>query len=153
LRFHVVSLDEKDIPGASLPRETPEECICQQLKRWLVCRGALSSGKKAQLVTRVKDYITSGLAKRNLRDPDGVIHLARKQAELGLLDIVEPDLKDTFPSEGYSETLDGLPVVNFKTLWTYMITCVDAKRQLSTAKPMVKGFNFYKSGHILYIKL
>ena len=83
LRSHVVSLDEKDIPGDSLPRETPEECNCQQLKRWLVCRGALSSGKKAQLVTRVKDYITSGLAKRNLRDSDGGIHLARKKAELG----------------------------------------------------------------------
>ena len=152
LRSHVVSLDEKDIPGASLPRETPEECNCQQLKRWLVCRGALSSGKKAQLVTRVKDYITSGLAKRNLRDPDGGIHLARKKLELGLLDIVEPDLKDTFPSEGYSETLHGLPVVNFKTIWSYMITCVDAKRQLSTAKPMVKGFNFYKSGHVLSVK-
>ena len=33
-----------------------------------------------------------------------------------------------------------------------MVCCVDAKRQLSTAKPLVKGFNFYKSGHVLTVK-
>ena len=33
-----------------------------------------------------------------------------------------------------------------------MIEESDAKRQLSTAKPLVKGFNFFKSGHVLSIK-
>ena len=42
----VVSLSEDDIPGAKLPREIPEQCNVQQLKRWLSCRGALVSGKK-----------------------------------------------------------------------------------------------------------
>jgi len=54
--------------------------------------------------------------------------------------------------QGFSENLDGLPVITFRTIWTYMVACVDAKKQLSTAKPMVKGFNFYKSGHVLNVK-
>ena len=32
-----------------------------------------------------------------------------------------------------------------------MIEGVESKKQLSTAKPLVKGFNFFKSGHVLYI--
>ena len=49
----VVSLSEDDIPGAKLPREIPEQCNVQQLKRWLSCRGALVSGKKkTQLIAR-----------------------------------------------------------------------------------------------------
>ena len=37
----------------------------------------------------------------------------------------------------------------YGTLWKYMIESVEAKRQLSTAKLLVKGYNFYKSGHVL----
>ena len=33
-----------------------------------------------------------------------------------------------------------------------MIEENDAKRQLSTAKPFVKGYNFFKSGHVLIVK-
>lgn len=32
-----------------------------------------------------------------------------------------------------------------------MIEGVEGKKQLSTPKPLVKGFNFFKSGHVLYI--
>lgn len=53
IQTSVVVLDENDVPGAILPRKTPEECNMQQLKRWLVCRGASSTGKKAQLVARL----------------------------------------------------------------------------------------------------
>ena len=101
---------------------------------------------------RVTDYINSGLAAKNLRDPDNGIHLARKKATLGILEVVEPDVKTSFPNKGFSKNLEGLPEVNFKTIWTYMVACLDAKKQLSTAKPLVKGFNFYKSGHVLTIK-
>ena len=101
---------------------------------------------------RVTDYINSGLAAKNLRAPDNGIHLARKKATLGILEVVEPDVKTSFPNEGFSENLEGLPEVNFETIWTYMVASLDAKKQLSTAKPLVKGFNFYKSGHVLTIK-
>ena len=42
-RFSVV-LCKEDIPWAKLPREKPAECNVQQLKQWLRCRGACSSG-------------------------------------------------------------------------------------------------------------
>ena len=87
-----------------------------------------------------------------MRDPDGGIHQAKKKAQLGVLEVVEPDVKTCFPNEGFSENLEGLPEVNFKTIWTYMVACLDAKKQLSTAKPLVKGYNFYKSGHVLTVK-
>ena len=50
--FKKVVLCEEDIPGAKLPRENVEECTVPQLRRWLLCRGAKTSGKKADLVKR-----------------------------------------------------------------------------------------------------
>ena len=47
-----INLREEDVPGAILPRETPEECTVKQLHRWLLCRGAKTTGKKMQLVQR-----------------------------------------------------------------------------------------------------
>lgn len=47
-----VKLREEDVPGAILPREIPEECTVKQLQRWLLCRGAKTTGKKMQLVQR-----------------------------------------------------------------------------------------------------
>ena len=45
-------LVEEDVSGAALPRESVEECSVVQLKRWLTCRGAKTSGKKSALVSR-----------------------------------------------------------------------------------------------------
>ena len=91
--------------------------------------------------------------KKYLRDPDGGVNLAKKKAQLGVLEEVIPEkLQTTFPSETYSDKLEGLPAITFKSIWTYMVSCMDAVKQLSTAKPMVKGFNFYKSGHVASIK-
>ena len=47
-----VILTEYDIPGAILPKETVEACSIGQLKRWLTCRGAKTTGKKSALVNR-----------------------------------------------------------------------------------------------------
>ena len=47
-----VILTEYDIPGAILPKETVETCSVGQLKRWLTCRGAKTTGKKSALVNR-----------------------------------------------------------------------------------------------------
>ena len=72
----------------------------------------------------------------------------KKRAELGLLDRQEPQLSENFPKEGFNNDLGSMPNVSFGTIWRYMIDAVDSKRQLSTAKPLVKGFNFYKSGNV-----
>ena len=47
-----VNLKGKDVPGAILPREKPEECTVKQPQRWLLCRGAKTTGKKTQLIKR-----------------------------------------------------------------------------------------------------
>jgi hypothetical protein len=47
-----IILNEEDVPGAKLPRESVEQCTVVQLKRWLLCRGAKTSGVKAVLIER-----------------------------------------------------------------------------------------------------
>ena len=86
-----------------------------------------------------------------MRDPDGGVNLLRKKAELGVLDNQEPDINESYPKGGFEKDLNGLPRISFGTVWRFMIEGVECKRQLSTAKPLVKGFNFFKSGHVLYI--
>ncbi|PFX12333.1 uncharacterized protein LOC111347439 [Stylophora pistillata] len=146
-----VILTEEDIPGAKIPRETVEQCSVVQLKRWLLCRGAKTTGNKKALITRVQDYIKHGLDVKYLRDPDGGLHLLRKKAQLGVLEEEEPQLNQFFPKEGYKPDFKDLPKIAFGTVWQFMIEGVESKKQLSTAKPLVKGFNFFKSGHVLYI--
>ena len=67
----------------------------------------------------MRNYIKSGRSEKELRDPDGGIHMARKKAELGGLDEVQPELKASFPVEGFSESLAELPLVTFRTIWTW----------------------------------
>ena len=102
---------------------------------------------------RVKDYIAGGLSSK-IKDPDGGIHLAKAKAGLGLMEEINAKkLKENFPMDGFTEDLNILPAISFGTIWRYMIEESDAKRQLSTAKPLVKGYNFFfKSGHVLSIK-
>ena len=47
-----VKLKTEHVPRAILPREKPQECTMKQLQRWLLCHGAKTAGKKAQLVQR-----------------------------------------------------------------------------------------------------
>lgn len=61
-------------------------------------------------------------------------------------------LKENFPVDGFAEDLSILPAITFGTIWRYMIEQSDTKKQLSTAKPLVKGYNFFKSGHVLTVK-
>jgi len=46
-----IILTEDDIPGAKLNKHV-EECSCSVLRRWLLCRGAKTSGKLADLRKR-----------------------------------------------------------------------------------------------------
>ena len=48
----IYRLREEDVPGASLSGKSAEDLNVEQLKRWLACRGARRSGRKAELVQR-----------------------------------------------------------------------------------------------------
>ncbi len=93
------------------------------------------------------------MATTYLRDPDGGVNELKKAAQLGLLENAEPesDLGVSFPKHGFSSDLTNIPQITFGTIWSYMIDRVEMKKQLSTAKPLVKGYNFFKSGHVLFI--
>lgn len=46
-------LREEDIPGASLNGREPSQLHVMELKRWLKCRGAPTTGRKQVLVKRL----------------------------------------------------------------------------------------------------
>ena len=54
-----VLTEEDGVPGSKFERE-PEEYTVDQLKRWLKCRGLKLSGKREDLVQRVRDCVRSG---------------------------------------------------------------------------------------------
>lgn len=80
-------------------------------------------------------------------DPDGGVNFAQKKAALGL--VAHSSLEETFPTAGFKTDLSILPRIRYVNIWKYLIDDVELKRQLSTEKPIVKGYNFFKSGHVL----
>ena len=46
-----IRVTEDDIPGAKLVKNV-EDCNCTELRRWLLCRGAKTTEKRADLKRR-----------------------------------------------------------------------------------------------------
>ena len=118
-------LREKDIPGASLRGRDPGLLTVPELKRWLACRGASRRGKKAELVLRVSEYISTGLDK-DLVDPDGGTNIERKRAKLekaGLSSSDHPNLPCGVcaPETGWSKSLRNFPAVSFASLYHHFM--------------------------------
>jgi hypothetical protein len=84
-------------------------------------------------------------------DPDGGVNLAKKRLELDLAEELHPLVNENFPSTGFECGTANLPRISYRNIWKYLIDDVELKKQLSTEKPIVKGYNFYKSGHVLQI--
>ena len=53
-------LKEDEFPGAKFSKE-PEKCVIEELKRWLECHGLKKSGKKDELINRVRDGLKLNL--------------------------------------------------------------------------------------------
>ena len=86
-----------------------------------------------------------------LIDPDGGVHLAKKKARLGLCENISPKSPDEFPTEGYNDDLSDVPNVDYNMIWKFMVQNVSGKGT-STAKPLIKGYNFFKSGHVVKLE-
>ena len=84
-------------------------------------------------------------------DPDGGVNLAKKRLEFGFAEELHPEVNENFPSTGFECGTTNLPRISYRNIWKYLIEDVELKKQLSTEKPIVKGYNFYKSGHVLQI--
>ena len=79
----VILTENDDVPGSKFT-SCPEDYTVEQLKRWLKCRGLKQSGKRQELITRVKDCIVSG--NQHLLDPgidDGKWLKAKEDRENG----------------------------------------------------------------------
>ena len=81
-------------------------------------------------------------------DPDGGANLAKKRLEFGLNEL-HPLMNKNFPPTGLECGTVNLPSISYHNIWKYLIEDAELKKQLSTEKPIVKGYNFYKSGHAL----
>ena len=46
-----IRVTENDIPGSKLVKNV-EYCNCTELRRWLLCKGAKTTGKRADLKRR-----------------------------------------------------------------------------------------------------
>ena len=88
--------------------------------------------------------IKNGLDVKYLRDPKGGIQLLRKK-KLNLASLKRKSHSSICPFQKKVTKL--ILRVSLK----YLLEPYGSKKQLSTAKPLVKGFNFFKSGHVLYI--
>ena len=55
----------------------------------------------------------------------------------------------TFPHLDWSQTLPCSPGFLITFVWKVMIEDVEIKKQLLTEKPLVKGYNLFKPGHVL----
>ena len=54
IKFKHSILKEDEVPDVKLLKK-PEKYVVEGLKRWLECHGLKKSGKKAELIKRVKD--------------------------------------------------------------------------------------------------
>ncbi|PFX22069.1 hypothetical protein AWC38_SpisGene13410 [Stylophora pistillata] len=134
-------------------RKTTDKGLLFHYQSHVDNRGAKTTGELAKLRRRVKDYIKSGLYKKYLRDPDGGLNLLRRKAQVGALSETQPNDDDikAFPKDGYSVDLVKTPNISFGTLWKFMTESVSSKKQITTAKPLVKGCNFFMSKHVLFM--
>ena len=99
------------------------------------------------LTFRVNDYTKNGLDK-DLVDPDRGVNLEKKRINSGAADEVDPEIQTDFPLDGFECGISVLPRISFSQIWKYLIEDVEIKKKLATEKPISKGYNFYKSGHI-----
>ena len=83
-------------------------------------------------------------------DPDGGANLQKKRLKLGLIhEVSSPCSSELFPTDNFQVRISCVPRVGYNQIWKYLIEDVELKKQLSVEKPIVKEYNFYKSGKVL----
>ena len=75
--------------------------------------------------------------------------MQKKRLKLGLIQEVSPTCNAEFPADGFQVGISCVPRMGYNHIWKYLIKDVEFKKQLSVEKPVVKGYNFFKSGKVL----
>ena len=154
--------EEDGIPGSKFEKE-PEEYTVEQLKRWLKCRGLKQSGKRGELLNRVRDCIASG-SHRNLEPSidDGKWYAAKAlqeqkaQDKKGKSNLVS---LPAIPSAGWRKfpSQDIPALFNYGHVHFYALESIqnavnsdDSEELLGhmTDKPMKNGRKYVDSGFV-----
>lgn len=144
-----IRLSEDDIPGASLNGKNRKQLSVKQLKFWLSCRGAKTSGRKDELVLRVQNYNDIPELRDKIIDPDPDKVFTKAKLEDDKLDNKISDAflqKLTFPviDDDFSDDLKILPTFNPGDLYSVVKNSgknIDKYRHLPMVdKAVDKGF-------------
>eukprot|EP00794_Sanderia_malayensis_P010597 gene10597-11718_t len=157
-----VALTEEDVPGASLSND-PSGCSVLVLKRWLECHGEKRTGKKQDLIDRVRGCISINKAVDPKVDDGKWYELKRERLENNLTS-VKLD-KSIIPNKGWKVFPScNIPrMFNYGHIYLYLVESVadfamgsftdenDDNQDsgfATTAKPLRKGMNLVKSGFV-----
>ena len=161
-------MKEDEVPGAKLLKE-PEKCVAKELKKWLECHGLKKSGKKPELIKRVKDGLKLNLPVDpkidggkwyNLKTEDSAsIENTSSKTSIASLGDLPTDGYRLFPSK-------NLPAnFNYGHVYFYLVESAAKASNIPdssdsdednlydncdtvTAKPLKKGRNLLSSGFV-----
>ena len=68
---------------------------------------------------------------------------------LSLEQEVGPSTDILLPQDGFEVGISCVAKIGYSQMWKYLIEEVEFKKQLSVEKPIVKRYNFFKSGKVL----
>ena len=68
---------------------------------------------------------------------------------LSLEQEVGPSTDILLPRDGFEVGISCVAKIGYSQMWKYLIEEVEFKKQLSVEKPIVKRYNFFKSGKVL----
>ena len=165
-------LTEDDVPGAKLKKD-PESCIVDELKRWLECHGLKKSGKKAELVERVKEGLKTKLPVSQKIDGGRWYELKLKKSQEGSESTptcsYTANASSELPNDGWRNFPSrNIPAnFNYGHVYFYLVESVASAVQniedsdasddgeklydtcdTVTAKPLRKGRNLLRSGDV-----
>ena len=152
-----VTLTEDDVPGAKLIKPA-RECTMIMLKQWLACRGLKVSGRRDELVERVKNAldlsspIVHGIDQGKWYDAKQ--NQATGNQNLNTASTSSSDISGlewtVFPSINIPEMFNEGNVYHFAVEQVAKLAMADDETMVDdeTAKPMKKGKELFADGFV-----
>ena len=120
-----------------------------ELKRWLACRGASRSGKRATLIEHVNVYNSTSfevVLLRELVDPDSGIHLELKKKHLAVVRSTSSCRQPPkAPLSDWSLGLANIPKQRYSQMYDYLVAskAISADGAEMGALKSLKAVNFF----------
>ncbi|XP_048730406.2 uncharacterized protein LOC125647675 [Ostrea edulis] len=171
-KIYSIKLEETDVPGAKFRCSDVSEHSVVELKRWLECRGMLQAGTKPELVKRCLECIESKNTDIIISVDGGiwyeekvreVLSTARSKSSADMIPLLPTSGWQKFPSGSipkgfcygriYEHIILTAKVYEKKSKTsTSDSESEDNLTDFNTSKPMVKGRQYFASGHVKDIK-